>query len=591
MGGPVTAERSDQIRLGAVVGGVSLLILSLAIGQAEPSFRIEAQPPFTNSSKGELFFWLVHVLFVGPGSLVLGWGLAPRAASLVRRAWAAHARWSSLEQVVVWVVLTGALLVAVVGLRGLVLENLPVTDEEEVVRWAGAQLLRGRVGEPMTLEAAEVLRGPFQMHARGLLLPFDWPGGIFFSALSQWTGLHEIAYAALAAAVPPLMYATARKLWDRPTAVLAALLALCSPGVVLLSLTTHAQMLSRVWLLAALCSYAHVRGRRPVLAATLLGLTLGLGFLTRPIETAVLSLPFWVEALARWRTERPSPTLALAFVAGLSPSLAAFALYNLATTGQALVPGRFSPEAARWSRSAASPGVWARLGNGSAYTLLMLALFGVGPTGLATAVLGATTPEPATSPRPWARCLAAAVMGSLLLCLLHDNYGVHIVGQIHQAETSLAVLLLAARGAVVLLRAAGRMGGHREEVAATLALYLLVAMGTFVVAYLFALERQAMVQRLSLAWVREARIHHALVLAPHRVEAYQMSPLLRSESRVRYWPMWSPGFTDDVLIVVERERSLPRLRALFPDRSFFRLQLTRDERPTATPDIARLEAL
>jgi hypothetical protein len=566
--------------------GAALLVLLAALEQADPGFSISFQPPYTSSSKGELFFWLTHSLLGLPASMLLGHGLAPLLGPLLQGLRALSRRRHGAV-VLGALVATGSFLTFVV-LRSIILLDTAVTDDENAVAWGGQVLASGRIGVPVPAPVS-AFRGPFQMFRGGLLMSYDWPGGLLFSALTRLTGLGSKGYAVMAATSAPLLALAAFRLWGRSAALVAGGWALCSPAFLLLSLTTHAQLLSRSLTAAAVAALAVTLTGGSRLAAGAAGLLLGLSFLTRPIETSVLALPFVLRELAEALRLRRAPWPRWAsLAAGFTPALLIFGAFNHATTGVAWLPGRFTPEAAAGSPALPFLGYWDRLGEGVGYSALMLALFAVGPPGFLA--VGAALPGGRREPAGFSAALAASLAMGLLLSMAHDNFGVHGVGPIHQAETSVPLLLLAARGVTRIGTRLRLLGARRASLAAVMACYLTLGQGSFSVVYLGALHRQALAQLTPYTALQRTGIRRAVVLAPRLRDAYELSPELAVGSWVRHWAPWPPDFATDLLILRDLPGALEAVLRLFPDRPVYRLSFAPPP-PGDRHDIVRLEQL
>jgi hypothetical protein len=144
----------------------------------------------------------------------------------------------------------------------------------------------------------------------------------------------------LGAASVVLLFALGRRLYDTRTGLLAATLMASSPFFLMTASNYMSHNTAAFYLLGSLLFLAYA-DRRPFDFGVGGGLCLGLLFNTRPLTATVLAAPFGLLLLYRlWKWEGPGALSNLiGFALGGLVMLEAYALYNAATTGQALVNG------------------------------------------------------------------------------------------------------------------------------------------------------------------------------------------------------------------------------------------------------------
>jgi 4-amino-4-deoxy-L-arabinose transferase-like glycosyltransferase len=396
----------------------------------------------------------------------------------------------------------------------------------------------------------------------------DFPGGIFFLALSLLTGLGPALYALAAAVAGLAVVGAARRFASLPAALAAGVIWLCSPMVFSLSLTTHNQAVSRLFL--ALAMYLAARalaprpGERPLRAAFGLGLCAGGAFLSRPIEIGMLLLPLAVWLVARAvRGGAEERRMLVMAAAGVVPALILFGCYNRVITGHFLVQARFAAEAR--SNEGAVLTFWQRLPVHFCFETLMLAVWFLGPIGVALAALGTQRKQPISV------ALAVGLFLDLSITLTHQFTGVHVVGPIHFSETPVFLTLLAALGLDRLFAGLRARGIPGAPAAWVLLGTVLLGYGAFDALHGRTLHAQAEAQQYPLDELARRDIHHAVVVADTLALLYQRHP---TGSWVQQFPHPDPYLRDDI-IFARAGADLPALRARFPDRRFYRLRIAK----------------
>ncbi|MBA3462686.1 MAG: glycosyltransferase family 39 protein [Deltaproteobacteria bacterium] len=577
-----SSPREATLRAGPLLGGVALLVIYMRIG-ATIGFQAWYGPPFAplhkdvpisfvHVSQSELRFWLAHLALALPGALLVAWGVAPRLAPLVRRLVAridgATPRGWRIAGAVLFVVLV---LWSIAG-HYVVLLGQPLTDDENAVTFGARILASGQVSVPL-LQPAGAFTDLFTYQRDGQIMSMDFPGVLLFAALGILTKLGPLLYA-IACGVSGVAIAYAAGRWFGPRGrVIAALIWLASPMIAALSITVHGHIPSRMFIALAIAFAARLdtdttTARRDLI---LLGLFAGLGFLCRPFETACLLGPLGAWFVWKRRTQ------ATWLLAGLVPTIAVFALYNSATTGVWYLQARFAPG------TLGNPSLRLSMGDRFAtnlgWNVLMLAVFFLGVPAIA-AVIGGLQRK-----RPMLLVLAVGCLTVLLMCLLHDNTGIHSVGPIHMSEVALPLVLLATAGILRAFVWFSERGLSPITPAALLAGYLVIACGAFNLSNLASLRMQANTQGVPLATLEAAGIHNAIVIARPYIVLLQVDKTFAPwGSWVLEYPQPHPDLSDDILWA--KWTADPKaLRAAFPERAIYRLHYSEK------PPVLRVEQL
>lgn len=564
-------DTNRELRLGPILTGLFLLLVYFRLG-VEVGFDVKfgggTSWGLRHIAPGELRFWLSHALLAVTGVLALCYGLQPQLQGMFSRMGRSLDRLDAGQWRLLGLAFFALLfVVAQLGRRYLLLD-LPITDDENAVRFGGRILSSGNLMVP-ALQPAKSFTDLFVFERDGLVASMDFPGTLLFAALAEWTGLQSVLYAIVSAITGIVVAATAARLLGRRAAALAGIIWLFSPMASTLSMTTHAHIFSRFCVALALFAYTSLVSRREgesyAALALLLGLITGVGFTARPAEVgSLLCLP---GAHLIWRAVRGERDavgiLALALVGALGPLLF-FAWYNTQLTGSALLQ-------ARWADGAISNGITRpdtpllqRFGGHGAFNLLMLSVWFLGPLGLPLAWLGVSRA------RPLSGILAGALMLGLGVTLLHDNVGVHMVGPIHHSETAVPLCLLAVLGVERLASLAKRHGVQASLPRWMLASYCVGAMGIFMLGYADDLRRQAEYQSMPLRFLESIGVHNAVVVAPAPFVIDEIYEGRTSGSWVLQLPHPDPFFRDDV-IFARSDADLDSLSHRFPERDLFRL--------------------
>jgi Dolichyl-phosphate-mannose-protein mannosyltransferase len=551
-----------RLRLGSCLGGLALLATYAAVVAVVDAGSIAARQ-LNYISPGEHFLWLAHALMALPGVLLLAWGWSPRLAPAVGRLRDRVARWGPVQ----WRAAAAGyflllLLLAVVG-RSVVLLDLPITDDENSVAFGGKMLARGHLSVPV-LQPDGAFPERFLYRREGRISSMDFPGAIAAAAASEATGLGSWLYALLAAATGLAVAYSAALLGGRTAAWVAALIWLCSPMVVTLSMTTHAHLVSRTCVAAAVPFYLRVLRSGKGHDAVGFGAAYGLGMLVRPFEVGALVLPLAAHIAVRaLRGGAPRSTLVLAG-APLAGAAALFAWYNARITGVWWLPARFAPggmAAESWT----SYSIVERLALNLGFNVVLLGFFFLGAAGLLLVAAGLKSGAGA------GRCLFAGILLALGLALLHDNIGIHTVGPIHYSESAVPMSLLAALGILRLKEIWHPQTANDSTAGLLAACYLILGLSFFTPVHWRSLRVHAHTEQLPFAAAARQGIHDAVVLAPSPLALRGVRPdLAPLGGWVHDFPPPDPFLRDDVLWA-RPNSDVEKLRRQFPNRKLFRM--------------------
>lgn len=585
-------EPVPTLRAVPLLAGCVLLVIYIRIGSLFGFQAAYGPPPLSSQeglpsafvyvSTGEYRFWIAHLIVAIPAALLIGWGLAPRLVPalrrLVNRIDTASPRAWRIAGLGLFVFVAAS---SAIG-REIVLLGLPLTDDENAVRF-GAQIIAGGQLSVPVLQPAGAFPDLFTFIRDGRVSSMDFPGVVLFGALAIATQLGGVLYA-LASAVSAVAVAAAAGTWFGPRArVLAAGCWLASPMIASLSLTMHGHVPSRMFLALSLAFAARLDTGRgtPRRDAVLLGLCAGLAFLCRPIETICYLAP--LGAWLTWRSLRRDPpalprTTPLWMFGAVLPAIAAFAWWNLQQTGVWYLQARFSPGVVGATPSS-HHSVLDRFGFNLGWNALLLAVFFLGVPAIAAVIAGIERRRPITM------VLTVSVVAGFLLCLTHDNTGIHSVGPIHLSEMVVPLALLATAG---VLRGFAWLTTMRLPAAAaaiSLACYLAIACGAFTLTNFASLRMQAVSQRAPLRTLEAKGIRNAVVMTRSYIMLLQVNRAFAPwGSWVLDYPHPSPDL-DDNIIFAKPNANPDALHARFPDRSIYKMTYS------AEPPAIRIELL
>lgn len=570
--GAVAGPREDRFpRIAATLAGLWMVVAFFGLDQAYTGTKIQFYPPWHRNGAGELMVWLGSVVLLTPGAFLLGWGLAPmlraRLARVLERVDGATERKLRLGVLALYGV---AFAVALAG-RHLLLADQPITDDENAARFGGRILATGHLAIPR-FPVFHAFFSAYLFGRNGLITSFDWLGVQLTWALGELTGTGSLPFT-LAAAVPTaaLAYVAGRRFGPR-WGLVAGLFYLVSPMGLTLSWTSHAHLLSRAALALMLAATVdEVKTRSPRRWAAF-GLTLGLAFLARPVESAALSAP-WVLSQA-WAAQRAGVLRRglLWSLLGAAGPLAIFFGHNLALTGS-LRPARFAaneipmPHFRGALESFSDPALlWKRFGSNAGLNTFRLMVWFWGPVGAVAAALGVAR-------RPELRPLAVGIGLQLCTGLIHDDSGIHAVGPIHMTECAILGTVLAVGGLSSLFdRPPSVRWGDR---AVGLAFVGLVGLPAFALFHGQAMGRMAHVQKAVYDLLERDTDGPSFVMAQEFYQVWmRMEDLADTGTWVLYWRYPTPAMTEKVIVIRHRFENLDELAEAYPSRSVYHLVYT-----------------
>ena len=457
--------------------------------------------------------------------------------------------------------------------RGVVLLDRPITDDEHSVRFGAQVLLTGQCMAPSP-GPTEIFPQLFLFTRGGRVASFDFLGPQLVWVAEFGGHLNGLLIAALGALpLPALAYAVGRRrtaAWG----LAAALLFVASPTGALFSITSHANTFSRglIALSAALAVWA--AGSPSLARWAAAGLSLGAAGLCRPAEVFLLSAPLAVMAVVRAaRGSRDDRTALAGLLLGVLPWFALFALHNRCVTGHALLHARFAPSELvhNWNHPPTTR--LQNFGGNFAYNVLLLGVWFLGPLGLPLVALGAGRDKVLAG-------VAAGVALGLALAILHPDPGIHLIGPIHYADSTVALALLAVAGLARLADSRYARLVDRPRAVATLAVAVGLA-GAVLAGWTAAtLQKHAVAEEVLAAQLSPERLGRAVVLVPPRRWILEGTPglpgvpFLRAVgSHERAWPPNDPALSDPVLLLHDLPGAEDVARRRFPERRLLRLQL------------------
>lgn len=374
--------------------------------------------------------------------LLVRWPVARRIHELVQRL----PDWAWIAGGALWAIFA-SLLVAKELLEGAFL-----TDDEMAMLFqaqllAGGQLSADPTPFPDVLHYAMMIESPRWYG----IYPIGHPAIMALSLVL--TGDPRIFMALVAAGWAALTFLLARRLYDRPTAALATVFLCLSPFFVLTSSSLASELTSGLFLLIAINGLVRIE-ERPGLASVALGLGIGAAYLTRPWTALVMGLLFgcWLGWLwVRRRVPLWSPLIALL---SALPFALAYLAVNQALTGSAWLspyevnfPGRFHLGFGQDAFGVVHSPQLALAVAG--LTLFELNAWVLGWPLSLLPVLGCLVLERSRGP---ALLLFALPAGMILAHLPVPMAGVHDTGPLYYLEVLPMLVILAARGLVLLAR-------------------------------------------------------------------------------------------------------------------------------------------
>ena len=254
--------------------------------------------------------------------------------------------------IVVWVVVVSALL------SSLVFERVPHIPDDVSYLFQAKYFSTGHLSLPVppnnaSFAISNVVNDGTKWFAYG------FPGWPLVLAVGMLFGFPWLVNPFLAGITVLLFHTLIRRLYGWPTAHAAVLLLAVSPQFLFTSASFMAHTASGVWLLVALLGVQNERTSKRGLWGILAGVSLGLLFLTRPLEGLLTGLVVGLWALGILGGVRLGPRGLAGFMAACVIVGAAIFPYNYALTGNPTYSAHL-----KWSDQSWYPGA-DRIGFGS----------------------------------------------------------------------------------------------------------------------------------------------------------------------------------------------------------------------------------
>lgn len=557
----------DKKRSLYALAGFGLFLCFLGLQETAATLYINFKGPWTNSSSGEVYFWLSHALFLVPGACLLGYGAEPLIWKFLGAAKAKAAEVPQHQHFALFA-MVGLIYTALSrGAHALILRDRPFTDDEYAVRFGGQILSMGKA----TIDIPELypwMPKVFLLAHEGQLTSFDWLGPQMAWAVAELSGLGSLVFhgfaGAMVFALGYLLYRRLGMAWG----MLGVLVMMFSPMIAMLSASTHAHVLSRGALAVAVLCYWLGSKENKSIHWVLTGLAFGVAFLCRLPESVCVGLPFVGAALYDAAKNREGARRALVLMlAGIAFPMACFFVHNALVTGNPLEQSRFLAASARdmdlEKRFLAPNKYWSRFGANLSYNLFMLSIWFLGPLGAISIVAGVTTDR-------LTKLLGAGLAVHLGIAMLHDDHGLHMVGPIHYSEQAVALVVVGVHGFKNIYDKLTELSfGHRTYVASLLSVVVL-SMGVFDFWHGSALRRQASIQEDIYTMIERDAPENSVILAPRF--AFVWLPFYEHiGSFVFEWRPPQPDFSDARLILHEDKGIQQAIETHLPDRKVLRL--------------------
>lgn len=425
-----------------VFWGFSLMIAGGLMAWSFPGLRVDYMPPFPRVGPGEFNLWVTHLTLWLPGAALIGYGMKERFEKT-------QSHFDSIESIAPHTerqvaVLTALILASFYRVaRSFFLRDLPVTDEEYSTQFGGRILASGNWFAHLDV--------PYEQMPTLFLLERDggWTSIDFFGiqlawAFAEFTHTGPWIFSLVSAATVVGMYYLLKALTgSRKWGFFGAFLMAISPMATMLSLTTHAHILSRFFLVLFLLFW--VRGSQENNRNfALAGLAWGFGMMSRPAETLTLTTPFLLFSLYEIVTRKRGPVDAVMFVLGVLPGLGLILLHNYNVSGTfwktpRMVENTFLTNGAMAANSFAfleEPLILLRrLVDNAIANVRSTILYWGGGLGLAALAFSKRSSH--------SLLLFVGLLLHFSVALLHDNDGVRSVGPIHYSEWVIHLTLLA----------------------------------------------------------------------------------------------------------------------------------------------------
>jgi len=561
------AHASANRKVALVVGGFLILVF-FGLQMTAPGLRITFRAPLSASSPGEVYFWLGHALLLFPASCLLGYGFGPLLGPQLVRLRDAINSLSRRELVLGLLALVALAMTSARLGRFTFLYDFPITDDEYAAQYGGHIMASGRASTLLVLP--RVAMPSLGLYFKdGYVSTADWPGAQAIWAVSELTRLGPIVWALLAAIPVGALAVLMRRRLDAGWGLVAALVFLCSPMALMLSITSHAHLGSRAMLALALTGYWFAQQRGSLRLWALTGLAFGLAFLFRPLEVLFFSAPLlaWAATQSMRKTPGYSRALLGLAVGALVPILLMLT-HAYSVTGNPFLPPRLdNPDATALDN--ATNALWYRFGANMGYNTFMLTIWFLGPLGIILFAAGVMTDT-------FTRLLGLGVATDLSLALFHTNMGLHVVGPIHYSECAVPLTIIVVHGLANLLRSARHHRLDPLAIASAVTVALTIGLGIFNLTHVLALREQASVQSAIYGWIDrglyDSNGRRAVVLAQQFGATWFHIPgMAQIGTFVFEWRRPLLDLSDDVLMLHDGPGVEQSVSAKFPDRRIYRL--------------------
>lgn len=431
-----------ELRVQKSMAGAALILLSALLFLSFSGLTIEYKPPFAAYSPGELNIWVAYFTLWLPGAWMVSQALMPRVFAV----WHRLTQKDVVQNPILGSALATLVLAAIyrVG-RRIILCDQPVTDEEFTNQFGGRVLASGHWFAKLDIPHAQ-MPTLFLLERSEGWTSFDFIGIQAAWAFSELTHTDSWIFAICAGLTVVGMFWAARELFgERKWGLIAALVLAFSPMAWTLSLTTHAHVLSRMFLVWFVWAYARAERTSSVGTWSVAGLLWGAGMITRPAEMLTLTLGLILAFV--FGTVRRSPMAFVGFSAGVLPSVGLAVLHNINVSGVFWQTPRMAEntfpngamEADTWA-FLETPSILARrLADNVLNNIRFGVLYWFGGVGGLFAVNGLSRSR-------FPLMMVAGMCFHAAVGVLHDNDGVRIVGPIHYSEWVVFLTLLAVFG-------------------------------------------------------------------------------------------------------------------------------------------------
>ena len=423
----------------------TLLLLGFAtLNSSATGFQATYGPSFATLSSGELHLWLAWTLFVLPGSFMIAWAITPKVAPLLSKLDALDNLDASEEKKLLF---AATLLISSFYrvLRALFLLDLPITDDEYTLSFGGKILAQGHLTTPLEIPP-DIFPTLFLFATpEGNVTSFDFVGPQLVWALSHLTGTGPWPFALLGALTLAGVWIALRSELSSKWATAGVGMLFLSPTMLGLSLTTHTHVASRAFLALFVAAYVWAKRTKSSKLWGAAGAAWGAAMIMRPVEIFLLTLPILVMTLWDLRKESPLKSAGV-FITAAAPMAAMEIARNTLISGSFL-PLRLAPNA--YPNRAVSEGFLSflsdpsilldRIAHNVVTNIELLGIWFLGLPGLLLVIFGVA--QNSLSKRLATGCVLLLGFG-----ILHDNFGIHTMGPIHQSELLIALALFATYG-------------------------------------------------------------------------------------------------------------------------------------------------